>query len=131
MKIKIKFLVFCLVVSVVNAQDNLVSKNSNYTENPIDIPNPDRGFYRSQSYVIPVESEPVPSIPNLSATIAGTSVSVDSRIVYMDFDLKNFSSNAPLNGMPIGPWSDDDFPPDYGTTQPLTPAALDYVRAAL
>jgi len=132
MKIKIIFLVFCLVVSVVNAQDNLVPQNINFTEFVGDIPNPDRGFYRPQSYVIPVESEPAPSIPNLSVTIAGTSDSVDSRIVYMEFDLRNFSSNAPLTGMPVGPWSADGaLPPDYGTTQPLTPAALEYVRAAL
>ena len=110
----------------------LVLQALDYTENPVDIPNPDRGFYRPQSYVIPVQSEPVPGIPDLSATIAGTSVSVDSRIVYMEFDLRNFSSNAPLNGKPIGPWSaGGNLPPDYGTTQPLTPAALDYVRAAL
>jgi hypothetical protein len=110
----------------------LVLQALDYTENPVDIPNPDRGFYRPQSYVIPVQSEPVPSIPNLSATIAGTSVSVDSRIVYMEFDLRNFSSNAPLNGKPTGPWSaGGNLPPNYGTTQPLTPAALDYVRAAL
>ena len=132
MKIKIIFLVFCLVVSVVNAQDNLVPQNINFTEFAGDIPNPDRGFYRPQSYVIPVESETVPGIPNLSATIAGTSVTVDSRIVYMEFDLRNFSSNAPLNGMPVGLWSAvGNPPPNYGKTQPLTPAALDYVRAAL
>jgi hypothetical protein len=107
----------------------LVLQLLDYTENPVDIPNPDRGFYRPQSYIVPVESEPVPGIPNLSATIAGTSVSVDSRIVYMEYDLKNFSSNAPLNGMPAGPWG--NIQPDYGVTRPLTPAALDYVRAAL
>jgi hypothetical protein len=110
----------------------LVLQALDYTENPVDIPNPDRGFYRPQSYVIPVQNEPVPGIPDLSATIAGTSVSVDSRIVYMEFDLRNFSSNAPLNGKPIGPWSaGGSLPPDYGTTQPLTSDALDYVRAAL
>jgi hypothetical protein len=110
----------------------LVLQALDYTENPVDIPNPDRGFYVPQSYVIPVQSEPVPGIPDLSATIAGTSVSVDCRIVYMEFDLRNFSSNAPLNGRPIGPWSaGGKLPPDYGTTQPLTPAALNYVRAAL
>ncbi len=110
----------------------LVLQTLDYTENPVDIPNPDRGFYRPQSYVIPVQSEPVPGIPDLWATIAGTSVSVDARIVYMEFDLRNFSSNAPLNGKPIGPWSAaGNLPPDYGKTQALTPAALDYVRAAL
>jgi hypothetical protein len=110
----------------------LVIQALDYTENPVDIPNPDRGFYRPQWYVIPVQYEPAPAIPDLSATIAGTAVSVDSRIIYMEFDLKNFSSNAPLNRRPIGPWSAaGDLPPDYGTTQPLTPAALDYVKAAL
>ncbi len=132
MKITIIFLVFCLVVSVVNAQDKLVPQNLDFTEFVGDIPNPDRGFYRPQSYVIPVESEPVPTVPDLSTTIAGTSVTVDARIVYMEFDLRNFSSNAPLNGMPLGPWSaPGSIPPEYGKTQPLTPAALDYVRAAL
>jgi hypothetical protein len=132
MKIKIIFLAFYLIASVVNAQDNLVPQKIDFTEFDGDIPNPDRGFYRPQSYVIPVGSGPSPGIPNLSATITGTTVSVDSRIVYMEFDLRNFSSNAPLNGRPVGPWSAaGNLPPDYGTTQPLTPAALDYVRAAL
>ena len=45
MKMKMKFLVFCLVVSVVNAQDNLVPQNINFTEFVGDIANPDRGFY--------------------------------------------------------------------------------------
>jgi len=109
----------------------LVSQSLDYTENPVDIPNPDRGFYRPEGYVIPVDSG-TPGLPDLGAVISGTTVFVNARIVYMEFDLKNFSSNAPLNGRPIGPWSAaGDRPPDYGTTQPLTPAALDYVRAAL
>lgn len=129
MKIKTLFLVVCVAAGVVGCRDPLVLQVLDYTENPVDIPNPDRGFYRPQSYVVPVESEPVPSIPSLSTTIAGTSVPVDARIVYMEFDLKNFSSNAPLNEMPAGPWGNSQ--PDYGTTQPLTPAALDYIREAL
>ena len=109
----------------------LVAQALDYTENPIDISNPDRGFYRPQTYVIPVVSG-TPGFPDLTATISGTSVSVNSSIVYMEFDLKHFSSNAPLNGKPMGPWSAEDaLPPEYGTTQALTPAALDYVRAAL
>ncbi len=110
----------------------LVLQELDYTENPVDIPNPDRGFYRPQEYVVPVDGKEKPDFPELGSTITGTTVFVNARIVYMSFDLKNFSSNAPLNRLPIGPWSDDDdIPPDYGTTQPLTPAALDYVRAAL
>ena len=104
MKINIIFLVFCLVVSAVYAQDNLVPQNINYTENPVDIPNPDRGFYRPEGYVIPVDSG-TPGFPDLASIISGTTVSVNARIVYIEFDLKNFSSNAPLNGKPIGPWS--------------------------
>ena len=110
-------------------QSPLVLQTLEYTESPVDVPNPDRGFYRPQSFVIPVDSEPVPMITDLSATIAGTTVPVDARIVYMEIDLRNFSSNAPLNGMPVGPWGGTQ--PDYGVTQPLTPAALDYVRSAL
>jgi hypothetical protein len=110
----------------------LVLQDLNYIENAIDVPNPDRGFYRPQSYVVPIENENVPGLPDLNTTIVGTSVSVDSRIVYMEFDLRNFSSNAPLTGMPLGEWSEDGaIPPDYGTTQPLTPAALDYIKTAL
>ncbi|CAH0117553.1 MULTISPECIES: DUF4832 domain-containing protein [unclassified Paenibacillus] len=110
----------------------LVLQALNYTENPVDIPNPDRGFYRPEEYVIPVTSGTTPDIPDLKATITGTQVSVDARIVYLEFNLKNFSSNAPLNRKPLGPWSaEGDLAPDYGETQPLTPAALDYVRAVL
>ena len=113
-------------------QSPLVLQELDYTENPVDIPNPDRGFYRPQEYVVPVDSGVTPGLPDLSATISGTNVPVNARIIYMSFDLRNFSSNAPLNGLPIGPWSaDGDRPPDYGTTQPLTPAALEYIRAAL
>jgi hypothetical protein len=109
----------------------LVTQSLNYTENPVDIPNPDRGFYRAAEFVVPVDSG-TPVVPELTTTISGTKVPVETRIIYMEFDLKNFSSNAPLNGKPIGPWSaSGDRKPDYGTTQPLTPAALDYVRAAL
>jgi hypothetical protein len=118
-----------------NAYDNtaapLVLQSLNYTENPVDIPNPDRGFYSAAEFVVPVDSA-TPTLPELSTTISGTNVSVETRIIYMEFDLRNFSSNAPLNGKPIGSWSKSgDRAPDYGTSQPLTPAALNYVRAAL
>lgn len=117
--------------TVIVKEAPLVKQALNYTENPVDIPNPDRGFYRPEAYVIPVDKR-TPGIPDLSTTISGTRVAVKAGIVYMEFDLKNFSSNAPLNGKPIGAWSvPGSKKPDYGTTRPLTPAALDYVRAAL
>jgi hypothetical protein len=139
--------VIMVLAGVVVSCDNATSNNSDwsddtasgplvlqaldYTENPVDIPNPDRGFYRPQSYVIPV-SGGNPTIPSLSVNITGTTVAVNARIVYMEFDLRNFSSNAPTNRRPIGPWSAGGaLAPDYGTTQPLTSDALAYVRTAL
>jgi hypothetical protein len=114
-----------------SSNDPLVLQSLNYTEDAVDIPNPDRGFYKAAEFVVPVDKG-TPSLPDLSTTISGTKVPVETRIVYMEFDLRNFSSNAPLNGRPIGPWSaSGDHKPDYGTTQPLTPAALNYIRAAL
>ena len=103
-----------------------------YKENPTDIPNPDRGFYRAQECIVPVESGSHPGTPDLSATIVGTTVSVETRIVYMGFCLRNFSSNSPLDGLPLGPWSKEgDSIPNYGTTMPLTDAALEFIRTAL
>ena len=132
MKVKISCIVFCLLAGLISCQDSLVLQPLDYTENPVDIPNPDRGFYRARSYVIPVEPGTSPQVPDLSVNISGTTVPVDCRIVYMEYDLRNFSSNAPLNGIPLGHWSDPDaIAPDYGTTQPLTQAALDYIREAL
>ena len=122
----------CVLYSGKEPEAPLVLQSLNYTENPIDIPNPDRGFYRPGSFVIPVEGATIPNLPDLSATISGTKVAAKAGIVYMEFDLKNFSSNAPLNAKPIGAWSAAGAnKPEYGKTQPLTPAALNYVRAAL
>lgn len=129
MRIITPLVLLSLIVVFINCQSSLKIQEIDYTENPIDIPNIDRGFYRPQSFVVPVDSGSIPPIPDLTTTITGTDVLVDSRIVYMEFDLKNFSSNAPLNGLPAGPWSDDI--PDYGKTQPLTNAALDYIMSAL
>jgi hypothetical protein len=120
-----------LSTASVQQQPPLVLQALDYTENPVDVPNPDRGFYRAADLVVPVDKG-TPELPDLKTTISGTNVPVEARIIYMEFDLKNFSSNAPLNGKPIGPWSaPGDHAPAYGKTQPLTRAALDYVRAAL
>ena len=108
--------------SVIVKEATLVKQALDYTENPVDIPNPDRRFYRPEAYVIPVESR-TPGVPDLATTISSTKVAVKADIVYMEFDLKKFSSNAPLNGKPIGAWSTaGSKKPDYGTTRPLTGA---------
>ena len=132
MKITIAGFILSIGLIAGCSQSPMVYQDLNYTEQAIDVPNPDRGFYRPQSFVVPVSEMVEPTIPDLKATIVGTSVEVDSRIVYMEFDLKNFSSNAPLTGMPLGEWSEPGaVTPEYGKTQPLTPIALDYVRSAL
>lgn len=41
-------IIFCLLASLVNAQAPLVLQPLDYTENPVDIPNPDRGPYRGR-----------------------------------------------------------------------------------
>ena len=48
MKIKNLFLVFCLIAGMGYAQAPLVLQPLDYTENPVDIPNPDRGPYRGR-----------------------------------------------------------------------------------
>ena len=69
-----------LATTLISCQSQLQKQNLDYTENPVDIPNPDRGFYRPQSYVVPVDSGSEPTIPDLKATIAGTDVKVDSAL---------------------------------------------------
>ena len=53
MKIKTLFITFCLVAGVVSCQSPLVLQPLDYTENPVDIPNPDRGAYRGRWQNIP------------------------------------------------------------------------------
>ena len=53
-----------MFVSVVNAQDNLVPQNINFTEFVGYIPNPDRDFYKPEGYIIPVDSG-TPGFPDL------------------------------------------------------------------
>ena len=53
MKIKHLFFVFCLVAGTGCTQAPLVLQSLDYTENPVDIPNPDRGAYRGRWQNIP------------------------------------------------------------------------------
>lgn len=69
-----------------------------YTENPVDIPNPDRGFYRANDgMVVPVTAtaESLGQRMNVGAEpteVAG--VRVETRISHVYFDLRNYSDNA-------------------------------------
>ena len=64
-KIHILFIVFCLVASVVNAQAPLVLQPLDYTENPVDIPNPDRGPYRGRWQRVATHFGTTPEVDHL------------------------------------------------------------------
>ena len=64
-KILILFIVFCLVACVVNAQAPLVLQSLDYTENPVDIPNPDRGAYRGRWQRVATHFGTTPEVDHL------------------------------------------------------------------
>lgn len=101
MKIKIIFLLFCLVISTVNAQDNLVPQNINFKEYVGDIPNPDRGFYTpGAGGIVPSagKNESGGSRAGLRR-ISGTNTDVEVRISNAYFNLKNFSGHSRVDGV--------------------------------
>ena len=104
-------LILALLVSVcifpagaVKADDSqaasgpVVEQNLNYTENPVDIPNPDRGFYRANDgMVVPVTATEESDSQQMNVgedpvDVAG--VQVETRLSHVYFDLRNFSGNA-------------------------------------
>lgn len=141
-------------------QNSLVPQALNYAENPVDIPNPDRGFYRANDgMVVPVSGSisGTINVGNSPVTVAGALVT--TRISHIYFDLRRFSSNAFTSrgtrytssyrapaDVPIA--SRGDANPQYathfdywkanvlptwahGTSQPLTDIALAYIRDKL
>ncbi len=160
----------------------LVSQSLDFTENPIDIPNPDRGPYRGRwqnispasvneinspfgitpevDHRVPVDAQSVlyhgRQVPTVEGDdieitefyngvnqdakpyIGGSGVSALPSISFMSFDLCHFSSNAFLSARDAFGFRDDGLFTDpstgasrTGTTQPLTPYALDYIRGLL
>lgn len=93
-------LIFALCVPLASAETagSLVPQALDYTEDPVDIPNPDRGFYRANDgMVVPVEATEGSRSQQMNvgaepAEVAG--VTVDTRISHVYFDLRNYSSNA-------------------------------------
>lgn len=78
----------------------LVPQELDYTENPVDIPNPDRGFYRANDgMVVPVmgsgDGDGIMNVGQEPVTVGGAQV--DTRISHVYFDLRNFSDNAFLS----------------------------------
>ena len=98
------FLALTLMVSLASlpalaeADAPLAHQALDYTENPVDIPNPDRGFYRANDgMVVPVTATEESRSQQMNvgaepAEVAG--VPVETRISHVYFDLRNYSSNA-------------------------------------
>src|SRR5690606_17536116 len=74
MKTKTIFTVSCLVAVIVGCQAPLVLQPLDYTENPVDIPNPDRGAYRGRWQNIP------PELVNDHNSPFGITPEVDHRV---------------------------------------------------
>jgi len=77
-----------------------VLQDFDYTENPIDIPNPDRGYYRANDgMVVPITGSATSGTLTVGGVIAVGSgnpvVNVDTRVVHMYLDMRNYSSNMP------------------------------------
>lgn len=146
MKFKNLFIVFCLVTGVVNAQAPLVLQSLDYTENPVDFPNPDRGFVKSNDdhtsdgpLILPVSGKvPISQWSdnqlvmqykpltlggvNPGRPVVTTNVWCEPGVVQFYIDLRNFSSRSRLNNTDTV---------TYGTTQAITDDALAVLREAL
>jgi hypothetical protein len=123
------------VMNVADDQETapLVLQPLDYTENPIDIPNPDRGF--EQSNDDHVGAGPLVLLPNGGSTNSGsdwipvygpryvgnTSTPCEPGIIQFYIDMRHFSSGAWINRECI----------EKGTSRALTPEALAYLREKL
>ncbi len=74
MKIKKSIISVCFVMGIVSCQAPLVLQPLDYTENPVDIPNPDRGAYRGRWQNIP------PNLVNETNSPFGITPEVDHRV---------------------------------------------------
>ena len=74
MKTKNLVIAFCLLVGATGCQAPLVPQALDFTENPVDIPNPDRGAYRGRWQNIP------PSLVTEANSPFGITPEVDHRV---------------------------------------------------
>ncbi len=157
-------LVICMILSMSPAafaapdgetQDRLVLQDLDYTENPVDIPNPDRGFERGnddaagcgvdnglygymtvpasedtilgQTFQLAYEMEPPLYLggPTVDAEYCG--VPVTPNIVQFYLVLNNFSSNAWCDSEPGNPSAHDR----TGVDGPITEYGLNFIREQL
>ncbi len=144
---KIKTLIsICFVIGIVSCQAPLVLQPLDYAENPVDIPNPDRGFVKSNDdhtsdgpLILPINGKVAVSQwtgdpwvmqykpltlggVNPDRPVVTTNVWCEPGVVQFYIDLRNFSSRSRLNN--TGKIR-------YGTTQAITDDALAVLREAL
>jgi hypothetical protein len=124
----------------------LVLQALDYTENPVDVPNPDRGFVKSNDdhtsdgpLILPASGTVAISQwtgkpwemkyqpltlggVNPDRPVVTTNVRVEPGVVQFYIDLRHFSSRSRLNNTD---------PITYGRTQPITADALAVLRKAL
>jgi len=68
------FIAICLASVVISCQSPLVMQQLDYTEDPVDIPNPDRGVYRGRWQNIP------PDLTNEANSPFGITPEIDHRV---------------------------------------------------
>jgi len=91
-----------------SGSSSLAPQDLDYTEDPVDIPNPDRGVYRANDgMVVPIEG----SGENDSMVVSGTTslgdVEAENRVSHVYFDLRYYSDNAILEEP--DPFYDEDY----------------------
>ena len=80
------------------AQGPLIPQSLDYTEDPVDIPNPDRGVYRANDgMVVPVSGSGASDAMAVSGVTALGGVTAENRISHVYFDLRYYSDRAILS----------------------------------
>ena len=87
-------------LSCATASGDLVEQDLDYTENPTDIPNPDRGFYRANDgMIVPVTGagEGTMEVGSQPVDVSETGVIAGTRVSHVYFDLRYYSGNSFLS----------------------------------
>lgn len=146
MKINILIIICFFIAIITNAQGPLVLQLLDYTENPVDIQNPDRGFVKSNDdhtadgpLVLPISGKVAISEwtgkpwnmqygpltlggVNPGRSIVTSNIWCKPGVIQFYIDLRHFSSRSRLNNTD---------PIKHGKTQALTEDALIVLRDAL
>jgi len=86
----------------------LVAQDLDFTEDPVDIPNPDRGIYRANDgMIVPVSGSGDSDTMAVSGATSLGGVEAENRVSHVYFDLRYYSDNAILDE------PDPEFDEDY------------------